>query len=575
MKRLHCLCLLLAGLLALVHVAGAQQHQHLAGDAQKLGQAVFSTSCTAAVKEDFNRAVAMLHSFWYQRSEKAFAAVAQKDPSCAMAYWGIAMSRFRQLWNKPGLEDVTVGLAALERAKTAGEISERERGYIDALEQFYRDADKVDHLSRLMAYEEAMEELHQRYGDDSEAAIFYALAVLGTAYSSPPDKTYGRQKQAGTILEEIFATQPNHPGVAHYIIHSYDYPPLAGRALEAARRYSKIAPDAPHALHMPSHIFTRLGLWQESIVSNQAAAAAARKDRWAKEEVHSMDYLVYAYLQGAQDGEAIRILVELPKVTPRLRDSDHKYNADAIPARYTVERRQWKEAAALAVPTDVSRGGRSCWAEATLYFARGLGAVHTGELAAARHSIAQLERCREVLLGSAESDGEEVGGGRLNETLWANLVEAQRGAVAAWLALIEGQKDEALAMMRSAADLEDSTDKPPTTPGAILPARELLGEMLLEVERPVEALTELEAALRDAPNRFRSLYGAARAAELAGDVERANEYYSKLVEVCLFADTERAELREAKDFLKRKQVRQVAPINSLHRTPPRAVDVLR
>ncbi len=575
MKHLQCFCLLLTGLLAVVPGAGAQDHQHPPGDVQELGQAVFSTSCTAEVKEDFNRAVAMLHSFWYQTSEKAFAAVAQKDPSCAMAYWGIAMSRFHQLWNKPSLEDVRVALATLEKARTAGENSARERGYINALEQFYKDANKVDHLSRMMAYEEAMEELHRRYVDDSEAAIFYALAMLGSAYSSPPDKTHARQKKAGAILEKIFAAQPNHPGVAHYIIHSYDYPRLAGRALEAARGYSKIAPDAPHALHMPSHIFTRLGLWQESIVSNRAAATAARKDEWAKEEVHSMDYLVYAYLQGAQDGEARRILEELPKVTSRLRDDDPKYNAGAIPARYTVEQWHWKEAAALAVPTDVFPEGRSCWAEAPLYFARGLGAVHTGELADARHSIAQLEHCRDLLLEGGKSDGEQADGGRLNETLWANLVDVQRGAVTAWLALIEGKKDEALAMMRSAADLEDSTDKPPTTPGAILPARELLGAMLLEVERPVEALPEFEAALRDAPNRFRSLYGAARAAELTGNVERANQYYSKLVEVCRFADTERAELREAGNFLKREQVHLLAPNNSLHRTPSRAVDVLR
>ena len=545
MKSLHCFHLLLTGLLAVVPAARAQEHQHPAGDVQELGQAVFSTSCTAEVREDFNRAVAMLHSFWYQTSEKAFAAVAQKDPSCAMAYWGIAMSRFHQLWGKPSPENVRVGQAALEKAKTVGAKSERERGYINALGQLYKDANKVDHLNRMVAYERAMEELSQRYSDDSEAAIFYALSLLGTAYSSPPDKTYARQNKAGTILKKIFATQPNHPGVAHYIIHSYDYPPLAGRALEAARRYAKIAPDAPHALHMPSHIFTRLGLWQESIASNRAAAAAAHRDQWTGEELHATDYLAYAYLQGAQDGEVRRIREELPKVREELREGDSNYYAGvyataAIPARYAVERRQWKEAAALAVPTGVFPGGSSCWAETTLYFARGLGAVHTGELAGAHHSIEQLERCREALLDSGESN-------------WANLVDAQLRSVAAWLALVEGKKDEALAMMRSAADLEDSTDKPPITPGAIVPARELLGEMLFEVNRPADALLEFEATLRGAPNRFRSLYGAARAAELAGDVERASEHYSKLLEVCRLADTERDELREAKNFVKQKQ----------------------
>ena len=548
--RYFYMLLVLTALLEIVSTARAQEHQHTAGDVQKLGQVVFSTSCIPEVQEDFNRAVAMLHSFWYQSSELAFAEVAQKDPSCAMAHWGVAMSRFRQLWGKPSFEDVSVGLAALEKAKTVGVKSERERGYINALERFYKDADKVDHLSRMMAYERAMEELYRRHTDDLEAATLYALALLGTAYSSPADKTYARQKKAGAILEKIFATQPNHPGVAHYIIHSYDYPRLAQQALEAAQRYAKIAPDAPHALHMPSHIFTRLGLWQESIVSNRAAAAAARKDQWAKEEVHSMDYLVYAYLQGAQDGEAKRILEELPNVTAKLKDEDHRYSVGAIPARYSVEKRKWKEAATLIVPTDVFRGGSSCWAEATLYFARGLGAVHTGELAKARHSIAQLEHCTEVLLNSGENHGDQADGGRLNEKLWANLVDAQRLGVSAWLALIEGKTDQAIAMMHSAADLEDSTDKPPTTPSAIVPARELLGEMLLEVERPIEALTEFEATLSDSPNRFRSLYGAARAAELIGDVEKAGEYYSKLLEVCQLADTERTELLEAKNFLK-------------------------
>ncbi|MCH8948428.1 MAG: hypothetical protein IH789_12525 [Acidobacteria bacterium] len=545
MKTLHCFRVLLLGLLAVVLTARAQEHQHPAGDVQKLGQVVFSTSCTAEVQEDFNRAVAMLHSFWYQTSEKAFAAVAQKDPSCAMAYWGIAMSRFHQLWEKPSPEDVRVGQTALEKAKTVGAESEREHGYINALEQFYKDADKLDHLAQMVAYEKAMEEQYRRYADDSEAAIFYALALLGTAYSSPPDKTYARQKKAGAILEKIFATQPNHPGVAHYIIHSYDYPPLAGRALEAARRYAKIAPEAPHALHMPSHIFTRLGLWQESIASNRAAAAAAHKDQWIGEELHATDYLTYAYLQGAQDGEARRILEELPKLREQLREDDSNYHAGvyataAIPARYTVERRQWKEAAVLAAPADVFPGSNSCWAEASLYFARGLGAVLTGELADARHSIEQLEHCREVLL-------------QANEELWVDLVEVQRRAVAAWLALAEGEKGEALAMMRSAADLEDSTDKPPITPGAIVPARELLGEMLAELERPAEALREYEAVLDNSPNRFNALYGAARAAELAGDMGKARDFYTKLAALGEKADSERAALSRAKAFLNNSQ----------------------
>ena len=304
----------------------------------------------------------MLHSFWYQRAEKAFAAVARKDPSCAMAYWGIAMSRFHPLWEKPSPEDVRVGQTALEKAKTVGAESEREHGYINALEQFYKDADKLDHLAQMVAYENAMEEQYRRYADDSEAAIFYALALLGTAYSSPQDTTYARQKKAGALLEKIFATQPNHHGVAHYIIHSYDYPPLAGRALEAARRYAKIAPKAPHALHMPSHIFTRLGLWQESIASNRAAAAAAHKDQWIGEELHATDYLTYAYLQGAQDGEARRILEELPKLREQLREDDSNYHAGvyataAIPAlareRVKASTRNWARMSRPLAPTAI------------------------------------------------------------------------------------------------------------------------------------------------------------------------------------------------------------------------------
>ncbi len=527
--------------LGLIAPVSAQQHEHAAGDADELGEAEFATSCAPEVQGSFNRAVAMLHSFWYQASERAFAEIAETDPSCAMVYWGIAMSRFRQLWETRSEEDVKVGQTALERARRVGTGTARERDYIRALDQFYGAASEAEFLDRKVAYEQAMEGLYRRYPDDQEAAVFYALALLGTARFSPPDKTYARQKTAGAVLEEIFAAQPNHPGLAHYIIHSYDYPQLAGEALDAARRYAKIAPDAPHALHMPSHIFTRLGLWQESIGSNREAAAAARRDQWTGEELHATDYLAYAYLQGAQDGEAESIVDEVPKQRERLQEGDTNYFAGlyataAIPARFALERRQWKEAAALNVPVGVFPDGNACAAEATLVFARGLGAARTVELPDARHSIKLLALCRETLLQNSED-------------LWANRVEVQRRSLAAWVALAEGKKDDALALMRFAADLEDGSDKPPTTPGSIVPARELLGEMLLDVQLPPEALSAFEAALEDAPNRFRSLYGAARAAMLLGDVERAREYFSRLVDVSRQGDGERAELREAKEFL--------------------------
>ena len=542
MKSLHCFHLLLMGLLAVVPTARAQEHQHPAGDVEQLGQVDFPTSCSAEVQDDVNRAVAMLHSFWYQESEKAFVAIAEKEPRCAIASWGLAMSRFHQLWNKPSPEDVSVGQAALQKAEATGVTTARERDYVHALQQFYGDADQVDHVTRMVAYENAMEQLHRTYLEDAEAAMFYALSLLGTAYSSAPDKSFARQKKAGVILEDILATQPNHPGVAHYIIHSYDYPPLAGRALEAARRYATIAPDAPHALHMPSHIFTRLGLWQESITSNRAAAATAHRDKWTGEELHTTDYLAYAYLQGAQDAEAKRILDALPTLKVELKEGIPNYSAGvfasaAIPARYAVERRQWDEAAQLAVQPAFFPGGELCWAEATLHFARGLGAARTKELADALHSVEQLERCKEVL-------------NQANEKLWADRVEVQRRSVAAWLLLAEGEKDDALNLMRSAAELEGSMDKPPVTPGAIVPARELLAEMLLEVKHPADALIEFEAALEDAPNRFRSLYGAARAAERAGDLTSARKYYSRLLLVAQAADTDRPELREARTFVK-------------------------
>ncbi|HXE75341.1 MAG TPA: hypothetical protein VNN18_06880 [Candidatus Xenobia bacterium] len=521
-------------------VRAQEQHQHHdeSREAQKLGRVVFATSCQAGVKEDFSRAVAMLHSFWYQAAEKAFAAVAEKDPSCGMAYWGVAMSRFHPLWEKLSPADIEAGQAALEKARAAAK-TDRELAYVNALTEIYRNADKVDHLTRLQAYEKAMDRLQREYADDTEAKIFYALSLLGTAYSSPADKTYQRQQKAGGILEPIFAEQPNHPGVAHYIIHSYDYPPLAAKALAAARVYAKVAPAAPHALHMPSHIFTRRGLWPESISSNLAAAAAAHKDNWIGEELHAMDYLTYAYLQGAQDGEAKRILERMPRVargTPSYFAG--LYATAAIPARYAVERRQWKEAAGLAAPEGVFPGGAACWAEATLYFARGLGAARTGDAAAARAAIAQLEGCGKELAAA-------------NDKLWGAQVEVQRRSAAAWLALAEGNKDAALAMMRAAADLEDGTDKHPVTPGAVVPARELLGEMLLELKRPVEGLTAFEVALRASPNRFWSLYGAGRAAELAGEQRKAAEYYDKLVDVCPAYDTDRAELQAARAFLRR------------------------
>src|SRR3984893_3137349 len=518
-------------------VAQHEQHEHPAGEPEKLGKVNFPVSCDAAVQLQFNRAIAMLHSFWYEKANEEFAAVIKKDPACGMAYWGIAMTLYHPIWEAPGTGVLKQGSEAIAKAKSAAPKTERERDYISAIETFYKDSDKLDHQTRALAYEKAMEQLRARYPDDREAAIFYALALQGSA--SPTDKSYANQKKAGAILEKIFAEQPDHPGVAHYLIHAYDYPPLASRALDAARRYAKIAPDSPHALHMPSHIFTRLGLWQESIESNLASEAAAQKYNAPGNELHARDYLVYAYLQGAQDRAAKKVIDAAPPPLPK--DPQYfngLYATGTMSPRYAVERHRWAEAAALTVPPNTFPGGRYAWAEANIHFARALGASHTGDIDSARKEVQKLESLRDTLI-------------QTNEKYWADQVEIQREIATAWLTLAEGKHQEALRQMRHAADHEDSTDKHPVTPGMILPARELLGEMLLELKQPGQALMEFEGTLRTAPNRYNALSGAARAAKLSGNNEKAKSYYTKLLGICDHADGDRPELQDAKSLLVR------------------------
>ena len=538
MKRLTFCMVLLAGVCAASVPPAVAQHEHPAGDPSKLGKVSFPVSCDPSVQTQFSSAVAMLHSFWYEKANDTFAAVAQKDPTCGMAYWGIAMTYYHPIWPAPGPADLKAGAAAAEKAKLAGAKTQREREYIAAIQTFYTDADKLDHRTRALAYEKAMDQLQARYTDDHEAAIFYALALLATA--PPTDKTYVNQKKAGAILEALFVEQPEHPGIAHYIIHAYDYPPLAPRALDAARLYAKIAPDSPHALHMPSHIFTRLGLWQESIDSNLAAAASAQKNNAPGNQLHAKDYLMYAYLQGAQDGEAKRALEAPPPGRPEdPQYANWLYAMGTSPARYAVERHQWAEAAALQVPPDTFPGGRWAWTEANLYFARALGASRTGKAEAARKDVQQLASLRDTLLQG-------------NYKYWADQVDIQHETATAWITLAEGKREEALAQMRSAADHEDKTDKDNVTPGVILPARELLGDMLLELKQPAEAMVEFEATLRTAPNRFNALAGAARAAKLSGDPEKAKIYYAKLLATCQHADGDRPELQDARSLLAQK-----------------------
>jgi tetratricopeptide (TPR) repeat protein len=525
----------LAVLIGSVSGFAQETHPHKHELSEKLGRVNFATSCTKPAQQKFNRAAALLHSFWYDEAEKEFSDVAKIDPKCGMGYWGIAMSWYHPVWQPPTKVELQNGIAAAEKASMISAPTQREKDYIAAIATFYKDSDKLDHRTRSLAYEKAMEQLHLRYPNDREAAIFYSLALLGTAL--PTDKTYANQKKAAGILNKVLAAEPNHPGVAHYIIHSFDYPALADLALAAARSYSKIAPDSPHALHMPSHIFIRLGLWPESIESNIASAAAGRKHASAKDEVHAIDYLAYAYLQTAQDGKA----KELNDAVYAMRKVDAQifqvaYALAAIPARYTLERRQWAEAAALKVPVESFPWNKFAYAEANIYFARSLGASRSGDTAAASTAIERLTAMQKSLTEAKED-------------YWATQVEIQRLGASAWLAHAEGKRDEALKLMRAAADLEDTTEKHPVTPGAILPARELLGELLMELREPQQALREFEASLRLLPNRFNGLYGAAKAAESAGDRNKAKNFYAKLTALGERGDGNRPELQAAKVFL--------------------------
>ncbi len=501
-----------------------------ADETEKIGQVRFPVSCSPAVQKPFERAVALLHSFWYLESGKAFGAVAQADPDCAMAYWGVAMSNWTQIWSPPPPAALKRGWEAVEKAKTASANTPRERDFVGAAEAFFKDADKVDHRTRVLAYGTVMEQMAQRYPDDREVMAFYALSLQATA--DPHDKTYASQKRSADIAEKIFASEPDHPGAAHYMIHGYDYPPLAARGLPAARRYAQFAPSVPHALHMPSHIYVLLGMWPETIQGN-IVAAAAEKDRGNPDDrMHALDYLVYAYLQQAQDVEARRVLDEARGIMADL--AARKYDSGrptahfaiaAIEARWALERGKWTEAAAIE-----PRPNRFPHTEAMIYFARAIGAARSGDAARARANVDRLAALKEAM----------------KDPYWAEQIEIQRRAAAAWTARAEGKADEGFTLMRSVVELEASTEKHNITPGPIVTARELYGDMLMEAGQPAAAAQAYEASLRVAPNRFKSLYGAGRAFERAGDRDKAKSYYTKLLTTAASADTDRPELREAK-----------------------------
>jgi hypothetical protein len=506
-----------------------QQHGHQ----DKLGTVSFANTCSPAVQADLARAVALLHSFWWGATVKAFNEVAQRDPSCGIAHWGVAMATLENPFGWPPTPKMLAdGAAAVGRARAAGAKSQRELDYIAAIETFYRDHDKIEHRARAVAYEKAMEQLAARYPDDREAAIFYALALNATATAT--DKTYAQQLKAAGILEAVFRAQPDHPGAAHYLIHSYDYPAIAERGLGAARRYATIAPAAPHAQHMPSHIFTRRGHWQDSIRSNLASAAAADSDF---DRFHAWDYLAYGYLQLGQDRSARGVLDQILSVEkPNVVNFATAFALAAIPSRYALERGQWADAAALALRPADFPWARFPQAEAILVFGRGLGAARSGDLARAREDQARLAALRDGLLAAKAG-------------YWADQVDIQRLLVAGWVARAEGRHDGALQLVRAAADREDATEKHPVTPGPIVPARELLGELLLELGRPAEAVREFEASQQREPNRLRGYHGAGRAAELAGDKAKARAQYGMLVSLVVQAETERPEVATAKAFL--------------------------
>jgi hypothetical protein len=510
---------------------------------ERLGKVNFPTSCSPAVQAQFERAVALQHSFSFGEAIKGFNAVAQADPSCGIAHWGAAVAYLgNPLGGPPTPRGLQEGAAAVARAKAAGAKTPREQDYIAAIETFYKDADKVDHKTRALAYEKAMEALAQKYPADREASIFYALALNVTL--NPNDKTYANQLKAASILEKVFAEQPEHPGVAHYLIHSYDFPPIAQKGLPAARRYASIAPSAPHAQHMPSHIFTRLGYWQDSINSNKVSAEAAKAElRMASLEagsynaLHAMDYIVYAAMQLAKDNEARAVLDETRTINKI--DTENfaaAFAFAAIPARYALERRAWAEAIDLPLHPQSLSWPKFPQAESINAFARGLGAARSGNVAAARKEATRLESLAYALTTAKNA-------------YWAEQAEIQKLAVNAWIARADGRNDEALTLMRQAADREDATEKHPVTPGAIQPAREMLAELLLDAGQAAKALAEFEASQKTDPNRLHGLAGAARAAEASGDKTKAKTYYTKLIELTKTADSERPEVAKAKAFI--------------------------
>lgn len=515
-------------------------HHHEDLNETQLGTVHFPISCAASVQKPFERGVALLHSFWYEEAEKEFVDIVKDDPHCAMAHWGVAMSLWHQLWNEPDAQVIARGLGEVQAGeKLDSKATPREKAYLAGAAAFYSNSEKLDHAARAKAYSDAMKKVYESYPDDHEAAAFYALSLL--ASEPHHDETFANRKQAAAILEKLFAIEPDHPGVAHYLIHSYDKPQLAQLGIPAARRYAQIAPAAPHALHMPSHIFARVGYWQDDINSNLASIAATRKTAamgmgGEGHQFHAMDFLVYAYLQSGREADAAKVIEEV-KSMPRMHDNMYgtdfdmqTYAMSEFPAIYDLELRHWSDAAALEFAPGALPGDR-----VITLAARVIGAARSENLTQAHKDLEQIEEIRQKFVAEKKSG-------------MAEGVEQSYHEAEAWVLHAEGEDDKAAAMLRTIAD---KNDKLGSEPGSI-PAREMLADLLLEAKRPQQALTEYQTDLKLNPNRFNGLYGAARAAEAAGKANDANEYYALLLKNCEGGSSMRPELSHAKELLAKK-----------------------
>jgi hypothetical protein len=510
---------------------------------KQFGTVEFETSCSGKVKKDFNLAISLLHSFEYDEAEKVFAKIIGQEPGCAMAYWGVAMCNYHPLWAPPAPPELEKGAKAIAIAQSLPS-SKRESGYIDAIALFYKDWNKADHHTRSIRFEKAMEKIYNEFPNDKEAAVFYALSL--DAAADPNDSSFVNQRKAGAILTALYPGEPNHPGIVHYIIHSYDYPELAALALPAARKYASIAPASAHAQHMPSHIFTRLGLWDECIQSNLISASSAKcyaenggiKGHW-DEELHSMDYLVYAYLQKAENKfakEQYDYLKTINEVYPV--NFKVAYAFASIPSRYVLENKMWKEASMMKIHPVNFPWESFPWQKAIIHFTRLLGAVHTGSLDSAKAELKSLNVIYDTLMDQ-------------KDLYKAREVQIQIKTGEAWILFKEGKNNEALEAMNVAAAMEDKTEKHPVTPGEVIPARELLGDMLMQMNKPGEALSTYQEDLKRHPNRFNGLYGAGLAAEKINDTGKAKFYYGQLVAIANATGSQRTELDAARLFLKK------------------------